>query len=78
MREVLYDVSIHDAHAHLFAVRATFAGPFDGGVLDLSPSLDHVGTVSATVGEAALTLDVLSGRAGQQATKRMCSCPTPA
>jgi aspartyl-tRNA(Asn)/glutamyl-tRNA(Gln) amidotransferase subunit A len=37
------------------------------GVLDLSPSLDHVGAVSATVAEAALTLDVLSGRTGQQA-----------
>ena len=32
------------------------------GVLDLSPSLDCVGTVSATVEEAAVTLDVLSGR----------------
>lgn len=37
------------------------------GVLDLAPSLDHVGTVSATVAEAALTLDVLTGRAGQEA-----------
>lgn len=37
------------------------------GMLHLSPSLDHVGPVSATVAEAALTLDILSGRVGQQA-----------
>jgi aspartyl-tRNA(Asn)/glutamyl-tRNA(Gln) amidotransferase subunit A len=34
------------------------------GVLDLAPSMDCVGPVSATVTEAALTLDVLSGRSG--------------
>lgn len=31
------------------------------GVFPLSPSLDHVGPVSASVAEAAITLDVLSG-----------------
>ncbi|WP_224705331.1 amidase [Devosia aquimaris] len=36
------------------------------GVLDLAPSLDCVGPVSATVAEAAITLDVLSGRSGGQ------------
>ena len=36
------------------------------GVLDLAPSLDHVGPVSASVAEAAVTLDVLSGRTGDR------------
>lgn len=36
------------------------------GVLDLAPSLDHVGPVSASVAEAAVTLDVLSGRTGER------------
>src|SRR5687768_14924414 len=35
MREVRYQVSIHDAHAHLYSVRATFEGPFEGGTLDV-------------------------------------------
>ncbi len=48
-------------------LKPTFGSVPTAGVLDLSPSLDHVGTVSATVAEAALTLDVLSGRTGQQA-----------
>lgn len=36
------------------------------GILELSPSLDHVGIVSATVAEAAVTLDVLSARSGDR------------
>lgn len=34
------------------------------GVLAMSPSMDHVGPVSATTLEAALTLDVIAGRTG--------------
>jgi aspartyl-tRNA(Asn)/glutamyl-tRNA(Gln) amidotransferase subunit A len=34
------------------------------GTVPLSPSLDHIGPMSATTAEAALTLDVLSGRSG--------------
>jgi aspartyl-tRNA(Asn)/glutamyl-tRNA(Gln) amidotransferase subunit A len=48
-------------------LKPTFGSVPKAGVLDLSPSLDHVGAVSATVAETALTLDVLGGRAGQQA-----------
>lgn len=40
-----------------------------GGVLPMSPSMDHVGPMSATVAEAALTLDVLSG--GGEAASRL-------
>lgn len=36
MKEVRYHVGIHDAHAHLYSVRSSFEGPFDGGVLELS------------------------------------------
>lgn len=35
------------------------------GVLDLSPSLDHVGIVSASVADAAITFDVLAERGDQ-------------
>jgi aspartyl-tRNA(Asn)/glutamyl-tRNA(Gln) amidotransferase subunit A len=48
-------------------LKPTYGTVSTHGVLDLAPSLDHVGTVSATVAEAALTLDVLSARVGQQA-----------
>ena len=48
-------------------LKPTFGSVPTTGVLHLSPSLDHVGPVSATVAEAALTLDVLGGRVGQQA-----------
>ncbi|WP_297106301.1 amidase [uncultured Devosia sp.] len=48
-------------------LKPTYGTVSTHGVLDLAPSLDHVGTVSATVAEAALTLDVLGGRVGQQA-----------
>lgn len=34
------------------------------GVLDLAPSLDHVGVISASVAEAGLTFDVLAARSG--------------
>ena len=35
MKEVRHHVAIHDAHAHLYAVRSSFEGPFDGGALEL-------------------------------------------
>jgi len=56
-------------------LKPTFGSVPTAGVLDLSPSLDHVGTVSATVAEAALTLDVLSGRTGDGAAASMIGEP---
>jgi aspartyl-tRNA(Asn)/glutamyl-tRNA(Gln) amidotransferase subunit A len=47
-------------------LKPTFGTLPTQGVLELSPSLDHVGVVSATVLEAALTLDSLLGRIGEQ------------
>lgn len=40
------------------------------GVLDLAPSLDHVGVVSACVADAALTFDVLAGLSGEASALR--------
>ncbi|WP_246204592.1 amidase [Devosia marina] len=46
-------------------LKPTFGLVPTSGVLDLAPSLDHVGPISASVAEAAITLDVLSGRNGE-------------
>jgi aspartyl-tRNA(Asn)/glutamyl-tRNA(Gln) amidotransferase subunit A len=50
-------------------LKPTFGTVPTGGVLPMSPSMDHVGPMSATVAEAALTLDVLSG--GGEAASRL-------
>lgn len=41
-----------------------------GGVLPMSDSMDHVGPISATVAEAALTLDVIAGFDGDRSAQR--------
>jgi aspartyl-tRNA(Asn)/glutamyl-tRNA(Gln) amidotransferase subunit A len=48
--------------------------PLDG-VAAMSPSMDHAGPLSATVLEAALTLDVIAGRTGEAAAARHCGQP---
>jgi len=45
------------------------------GVLGMSHSMDHVGPMSATVAEAALTLDVIAGLAGSSASTRLLGQP---
>jgi aspartyl-tRNA(Asn)/glutamyl-tRNA(Gln) amidotransferase subunit A len=45
------------------------------GVLAMSPSMDHVGPVSATSAEAAITLDVIAGRSGDQSATRYLGTP---
>lgn len=40
------------------------------GSLGMSPSMDHLGPMSATSAEAALTLDVMTGRTGEEAATR--------
>ncbi|MCW5719513.1 MAG: amidase [Devosia sp.] len=47
-------------------LKPTFGTVPTDGVLALAPSLDHVGPISASVAEAALTFDALAGRVGQQ------------
>jgi aspartyl-tRNA(Asn)/glutamyl-tRNA(Gln) amidotransferase subunit A len=41
-------------------LKPTYERVFRGGVFPLSPSLDHVGPLSASVAEAAMTLDAIS------------------
>lgn len=45
------------------------------GVLGMSPSMDHVGPMSATSLEAALTLDVLAGANPEQSAARLVNEP---
>jgi len=40
------------------------------GTLGMSPSMDHAGPMSATVAEAALTLDVIAARTGEESAAR--------
>jgi Asp-tRNA(Asn)/Glu-tRNA(Gln) amidotransferase A subunit family amidase len=40
------------------------------GTLGMSASMDHVGPMSATSAEAALTLDIIAGRSGEQSATR--------
>jgi Asp-tRNA(Asn)/Glu-tRNA(Gln) amidotransferase A subunit family amidase len=40
----------------------------DGGAIGLAPSMDHLGPMSASVAEAALTLDAITGRTGAEST----------
>ena len=40
------------------------------GTLGMSPSMDHVGPMSASTAEAALTLDVIAGLAGERSAVR--------
>lgn len=44
--------------------------PVDG-VLTLSPSMDHVGPMSPTVAEAALTFDIIAGKSEEEASTRL-------
>ncbi|MHA6300028.1 amidase [Devosia sp. CAU 1758] len=53
-------------------LKPTYGSVAGEGVLELSSSLDHVGPISASVAEAALTLDVLTGQSGlRSATGRL-------
>lgn len=45
------------------------------GVLPMAASLDHVGPISASVGEAALTLDVIAGLAGERSAAHLLDQP---
>ena len=51
-------------------LKPTFGLLPSGGVLPMSQSMDHVGPMSASVAEAAVTLDVLAGLASDRASAR--------
>lgn len=54
------------SYCGVVGLKPTFGVVDTTGSVALSPSLDHLGTMSATTAEAALTLDVLSGRLGDE------------
>ncbi|KFL31263.1 hypothetical protein JP75_10245 [Devosia riboflavina] len=45
------------------------------GALTMSPSMDHIGPMSRTVAEAAVTFDVIAGRSGEEAATRLLGRP---
>lgn len=51
--------------------KPTFGSVPKDGALTMSPSMDHVGPMSRTVAEAALTFDVVAGRSGDGASTRL-------
>lgn len=54
------------SYCGVVGLKPTFGLVDTAGTVDLSPSLDHLGPMSATTAEAALTLDVLSGATGDE------------
>ncbi|MBU1305441.1 MAG: amidase [Alphaproteobacteria bacterium] len=52
-------------------LKPTFGTVPNGGVLPMSQSMDHIGPMSASVAEAAVTLDVIAGLSGQQSALRL-------
>lgn len=60
------------SYCGVVGLKPTFGLVDTTGTVDLSPSLDHLGPMSATTAEAALTLDVMSGRTGgERAASRL-------
>jgi Asp-tRNA(Asn)/Glu-tRNA(Gln) amidotransferase A subunit family amidase len=58
------------AYCGIVGLKPTFGLVPTSGTLGMSPSMDHEGPMSATVAEAALTLDVISARTGDEAAAR--------
>lgn len=56
-------------------LKPTFGAVPNGGVLPMSESMDHIGPISASVAEAAATLDVIAARSGQQSAMRLLEQP---
>jgi aspartyl-tRNA(Asn)/glutamyl-tRNA(Gln) amidotransferase subunit A len=58
------------AYCGIVGLKPTFGLVPTTGTLGMSPSMDHEGPMSATVAEAALTLDVIASRSGDQSAAR--------
>jgi Asp-tRNA(Asn)/Glu-tRNA(Gln) amidotransferase A subunit family amidase len=58
------------AYCGIVGLKPSFGLVPTSGTLGRSPSMDHEGPMSATVAEAALTLDVISARTGDEAAAR--------
>jgi Asp-tRNA(Asn)/Glu-tRNA(Gln) amidotransferase A subunit family amidase len=52
-------------------LKPTFGLVPKDGVLGMSPSMDHVGPISASTAEAAVTLDVLAGLSAERSVARL-------
>ncbi|MDV3253641.1 amidase [Devosia sp. BK] len=52
-------------------LKPTFGSVPKDGALTMSPSMDHVGPMSRTVAEAALTFDVVAGKSGAEMATRL-------
>lgn len=59
------------SYCGVVGLKPTFGSVPDRGVLPMSASMDHVGPMSATVAEAALTLDVIGGLTGSRSAARL-------
>lgn len=52
------------AYCGVFGLKPTYGSVPKAGAIELAPSMDHVGAISAQVSDAALTLDVIAARSG--------------
>ncbi|MDB5506422.1 MAG: Amidase [Devosia sp.] len=55
------------AYCGIVGLKPTFGSVPKDGAIGLAPSMDHLGPMSATTAEAAITLDVIAGRTGADA-----------
>jgi Asp-tRNA(Asn)/Glu-tRNA(Gln) amidotransferase A subunit family amidase len=58
------------AYCGIVGLKPTFGLVPTDGTQGMSPSMDHEGPMSATTAEAALTLDVIAGRSGDESAAR--------
>ena len=59
------------AYCGIVGLKPTYGAVPTRGTLGMSPTMDHVGPMSATSAEAALTLDVMTGRVGNESALRL-------
>lgn len=63
------------SYCGIVGLKPTFGLVSTKGTLGMSPTMDHVGPMSASSAEAALTLDVIAERSGEEATTRLLGTP---
>lgn len=63
------------SYCGVVGLKPTFGLVPTTGTLGMSPSMDHVGPMSASSAEAAVTLDVLAGRGGNESAARLLGTP---
>lgn len=63
------------SYCGIVGLKPTFGLVSTKGTLGMSPTMDHVGPMSATSAEAALTLDVMTGRSAEDSTTALLGQP---